>query len=435
MKTAISAIHARQILDSRGHPTVEVEVVLADGSLGIASVLSGASLGKREAVEKRDGDKSKFRGLGVFKAVENVNQVLGKKITGLDAHDQERVDQTMIDLDGTSNKENLGANAILAVSLAIARACAQSNKEPLFQYLTSLAPNLSQRIGLEFVLPVAQFNVINGGKHADNKLSFQEFMIIPFGFEKFSQSLQAASEIYMAIKDVLHNKNFHTNVGDEGGFAPSLSKTREALDIMVEAIALAGYKTGEQIYLGMDVAASTFQTGEGRYEVDGENVTPDDLNEYFKKLLADYPFLKSIEDPAGQDDWTSFKKIKDSLGKSVQIVADDLTVTNPKIFTKAILEQVANAIIVKYNQIGTLSETIKVIKMAKESGWRTVLGNRSGETVDDFEADLAVAFHLGQAKYGAPARGERVTKYNRLLQIEDLLGSQAKFAGRDVFNF
>ncbi|MBI3980852.1 phosphopyruvate hydratase [Candidatus Microgenomates bacterium] len=435
MKTAISAVHARQILDSRGHPTVEAEVVLSDGSYGIASVPSGASLGKREAVEKRDGDKSKFRGLGVLKAVENVNQIIGKKIIGLDAHDQEHVDQTLIDLDGTANKDNLGANAILSVSLAIARACAQSNKEPLFQYLTSLAPNVSQRIGLEFVLPVPHFNVINGGKHADNNLSFQEFMLIPFNFEKFSDSLCAGDEIYMALKDVIHNKNFHTNVGDEGGFAPSISKTREALDMIIEAISLAGYKVGEQIYIGLDVAASTFQTGEGKYGVDGEILAPEDLNLYFKKLVDDYPFLKSIEDPFGQDDWSGFKKIKESIGKTVQIVADDLTVTNPKIFTKAILEQVANAVIVKYNQIGTLSETLRVIKMAKDSGWRTILGNRSGETCDDFEADLAVAFHLGQAKYGALARGERVVKYNRLLQIEDILGSQAKFAGKDIFNF
>lgn len=435
MKTAISAVHARQILDSRGHPTVEAEVVLADGSYGIASVPSGASLGKREAVEKRDCDKSKFRGLGVLRAVENVNQIIGKKIIGLDAHDQEHVDQTMIDIDGTSNKENLGANAILSVSLAIARACSQSNKEPLFQYLTSLAPNVSQRIGLEFVLPVPHFNIINGGKHADNNLSFQEFMLIPYGFERFSDSLRAGAEVYMALKDVIHNKNFHTNVGDEGGFAPSLSKNREAIEMIVEAVTLAGYKLGEQIYLGMDVAASTFQTGEGRYEIDGENLSPEDLHEYFLKLIKDYPFIKSIEDPFGQDDWTGFKKIKENIGKTVQIVADDLTVTNPKIFTKAILEQVANAVIVKYNQIGTLSETLRVIKMAKDSGWRTILGNRSGETCDDFEADLAVAFHLGQAKYGALARGERVAKYNRLLQIEDLLGSQARFAGKNVFDF
>ncbi len=435
MKTSISAVHARQILDSRGTPTVECEVVLSDGSNGRASVPSGSSKGKREAVEKRDEDKSAFRGLGVLRAIDNVNNIIAKKITGLDAHDQEMVDQTMINLDGTQTKENLGANAILSVSLAIAKAAAASNQEPLFQYLTSIAPGLTQRIGIEYQLPVPQMNIINGGKHADSGLGVQEFMLIPFGFEKFSDALRASVEIYWFLKDILHNNNYHTNVGDEGGFAPQLKDTRQALDMIAEAVTKSGYILEEQVYVGMDVAASTFQSEGGRYLLDNQNFDTMSLIAYFEKLINDYPFLKSIEDPLGQDDWSGFKEITRQLGKRVQIVTDDLTVTNPQIFTKAILEQVGNAIIVKYNQIGTLTETLKVIKMAKDSGWKTVLGNRSGETTDDFEADLSAAFHLGQSKFGAPARGERLAKYNRLLRIEDMLGSQAKFAGKSAFNF
>ncbi len=434
MKTSIAAVHARQILDSRGTPTVEAEIILANGSSGIASVPSGASKGKREALEKRDGDLNKYRGLGVLRAVDNVNNIISKKIIGVDAHDQELLDQTMIDLDGTPTKESLGANAILAVSLACARACAASNQEPLFQYLTSLAPQLSQRIGLEFILPVPQLNLINGGKHADSGLAVQEFLLMPFGFEKFSDSLAAGVEIYWFLKDVLHNHNFHTNVGDEGGFAPQLKNTQEALNMMVEAVEKSGYKLGEQIYLGIDAAASIFQNS-GRYLIEEENLDSDGLINYYQKLIAEFPFLKSLEDPMGQDDWQGFKKITSEIGKTVQIVTDDLTVTNPQIFSKAILEQVGNAVIVKYNQIGTLTETLKVIKMAKDSGWRLILGNRSGETADDFEADLAVAFHLGQSKFGAPVRGERLAKYNRLLKIEDILGSQAKFAGKAGLGF
>lgn len=429
MKTSISAIHARQILDSRGTPTVETEIILADGLSGIASVPSGASKGKREALEKRDRDLTKYRGLGVLRAVDNVNNLISKKIIGMDAHDQEAIDQTMIDLDGTATKEKLGANAILSVSLACARACAASNASPLFQYLTSLAPQMTTRIGLEYILPVPQLNLINGGKHADSGLAVQEFIIMPFGFEKFSDSLTAGVEIYWFLKDVLHNHNFHTNVGDEGGFAPQLKDTREALNMMAEAVNKSGYKLGEQIYLGIDAAASSFQNN-GRYLIDGQNLDGEGLIEYYQKLIAEFPFLKSLEDPLGQDDWQGFKKITSEIGNSTQIVTDDLTVTNPEIFSKAILEQVGNAVIVKYNQIGTLTETLKVIKMAKASGWRIVLGNRSGETADDFEADLAVAFHLGQSKFGAPIRGERLAKYNRLLKIEDILGSEAKFAGK-----
>jgi enolase len=435
MKTAITAVHARQILDSRGMPTIEAEVVLSDSSLGIASVPAGASKGKREAVEKRDGIKEIYRGFGVLKGVENVNNTVAKKITGMDAHEQELIDQAMIELDGSLDKSNLGANAILAVSLANARACAESNKEPLFQYLASLAPNITQRIGLEFRLPVAQFNIVNGGKHADSLLSLQEFLLIPFGFEKFSESLRAATEIYWMLKDILHKHSFLTNIGDEGGLAPQIDKTKTVLEMIIEAVEISGYKLGEQIYLGLDSAASQFETDGGRYELDGEFYDTQRLISFYQELISSYPFLKSLEDPFGQDDWSGFKKINEVLGKTTQIVTDDLTVTNPQIFNKAILEQVGNAILVKYNQIGTLSETLKVIKMARNSGWRVIIGNRSGETTDDFEADLAVAFHLPQVKFGAPFRGERLAKYNRLLRIEDMLGSSGKFTGKEGLGF
>ncbi len=377
-----------------------------------------------------------YRGLGVLHAVDNIKNVIGPKIKGMDAHDQEAVDQTMIDLDQTPNKEKLGANAILAISLAIARSCAKSNGEPLFQYLTSLSPALSQRVGLEFHLPVPHLNVINGGMHADNNLSIQEFLIIPFGFEKFSESLRAGVEIYWLIRDCLKQSGSGINIGDEGGFAPNFKKTTEALDIIVEAVKRSGYKLGDQVYVGLDVAAThLLKGGQSSYTMDGEQYDSGNLVYFYKNLMTAYPFLKSIEDPFGQDDWIGFKKLNSEMNNQVQIVTDDLTVTNPSIFTKAILEQVGNTILVKYNQVGTLTETLKVMKMAKDSGWKTILGNRSAETVDDFVSDLAVAFHMDQVKFGAPSRGERLSKYNRLLEIEDLLGSQAKFPGRSAFSF
>lgn len=435
MKTTITEVSARQILDSRGTPTVEAEIILSDGTVGIASVPSGSSKGKREAVEKRDNDMVVYRGLGVLHAVDNIKNIIGPKIKGMDAHDQEEVDQAMIDLDGTPTKEKLGANAILAVSLAIARSCARSNGEPLFQYLTTLSPALSQRVGLEFHLPVLHLNVINGGMHADSPLSIQEFLIIPFGFEKFSDSLRAGVEIYWLVRDVLKIQNLGINTGDEGGFAPNIAKTGQAIEVIVEAVKRSGYKIGEQIYIGLDIAATHLSTGQGRYNMDGEQYDTGNLVYFYKNLMTTYPFLKSIEDPFGQDDWMGFKNLNKEMNNQVQVVTDDLTVTNPGIFTKAILEQVGNTILVKYNQVGTLTETLKVMKMAKDSGWKMILGNRSAETVDDFESDLAVAFHMNQVKFGAPSRGERLSKYNRLLEIENLLGSQAKFPGRSAFSF
>ena len=418
----ITAVHARQILDSRGNPTVEVEVLLEDGAFARAAVPSGASTGEWEAVERRDGDKSVYLGKGVLGAVKSVIEEISEEIIGIDAADQRTVDATMIALDGTNNKGKLGANAILGVSLAVAKAAAESADLPLYKYLGG--PNAH-------VLPVPMMNILNGGSHADSTVDIQEFMIAPIGFENYSDALRAGVEVYHSLKSVLHDRGLSTGLGDEGGFAPNLESNAAALDLIIEAIEKAGYKPGEQVALALDVASSEFYN-DGAYDFEGQKKSAEEMSAYYADLVAKYP-LVSIEDPLDENDWAGYKTLTEQIGDKVQIVGDDLFVTNPERLEKGINEGAANALLVKVNQIGSLTETLDAMELAQRNEYRCMVSHRSGETEDVTIADLAVATNAGQIKTGAPARSERVAKYNQLLRIEEELGDAAVYAGKSAF--
>lgn len=418
----ITAVHARQILDSRGNPTVEVEVLLEDGAFGRAAVPSGASTGEWEAVERRDGDKAVYLGKGVLGAVSAVIDEIAEEVIGIDATDQRAVDAAMIALDGTNNKGKLGANAILGVSMAVAKAAAESSDLPLYKYLGG--PNAH-------VLPVPMMNILNGGSHADSNVDIQEFMIAPIGFDTFSAALQAGVEVYHALKSVLHDRGLSTGLGDEGGFAPNLDSNAAALDLIIEAIEKAGYKPGEEIALALDVASSEFYN-DGAYEFEGQKKSAAEMSAYYADLVAKYP-LVSIEDPLDENDWEGYKTLTAEIGDKVQIVGDDLFVTNPERLAKGIEGGAANALLVKVNQIGSLTETFDAMSLAQRNEYRCMVSHRSGETEDVTIADLAVATNAGQIKTGAPARSERVAKYNQLLRIEEELGEQAVYAGKGAF--
>ena len=418
----ITAVHARQILDSRGNPTVEVEVLLEDGAFARAAVPSGASTGEWEAVERRDGDKSVYLGKGVLGAVKSVIEEISEEIIGIDAADQRTVDATMIALDGTNNKGKLGANAILGVSLAVAKAAAESADLPLYKYLGG--PNAH-------VLPVPMMNILNGGSHADSNVDIQEFMIAPIGFENYSDALRAGVEVYHSLKSVLHDRGLSTGLGDEGGFAPNLESNAAALDLIIEAIEKAGYKPGEQVALALDVASSEFYN-DGAYDFEGQKKSAEEMSAYYADLVAKYP-LVSIEDPLDENDWVGYKTLTEQIGDKVQIVGDDLFVTNPERLEKGINEGAANALLVKVNQIGSLTETLDAMELAQRNEYRCMVSHRSGETEDVTIADLAVATNAGQIKTGAPARSERVAKYNQLLRIEEELGDAAVYAGKSAF--
>ena len=417
----IAAIGAREILDSRGNPTVEVELALDDGTMSRAAVPSGASTGAFEAMELRDGEK-RYSGKGVERAVRAIEDVLAPELIGFEADDQRLIDQTMIDLDGTPNKAYLGANSILGVSLAVARAAADSSGLPLYRYLGG--PNAH-------VLPVPMLNILNGGAHADTNVDVQEFMVAPIGAPTFKESLRWGAEIYHALKTVLKKRGLATSVGDEGGFAPNLESNRAALDLILEAIALTGLKAGQDVALALDVAATEFHK-DGFYSFEGKKLSAAEMIEYYASLVAHYP-LVSIEDPLSEDDWDGWKAITDELGSKVQLVGDDLFVTNPIRLERGISSGTANALLVKVNQIGTLTETLDAVAMAQRAGYRCMMSHRSGETEDVTIADLAVATDCGQIKTGAPARSERVAKYNQLLRIEEQLDDAARFAGRQAF--
>ena len=418
----ITAVHARQILDSRGNPTVEVEVLLEDGAFARAAVPSGASTGEWEAVERRDGDKSVYLGKGVLGAVKSVIEEISEEIIGIDAADQRTVDQAMIALDATNNKGKLGANAILGVSLAVAKAAAESADLPLYKYLGG--PNAH-------VLPVPMMNILNGGSHADSNVDIQEFMIAPIGFENYSDALRAGVEVYHSLKSVLHDRGLSTGLGDEGGFAPNLESNAAALDLIIEAIEKAGYKPGEQVALALDVASSEFYN-DGAYDFEGQKKSAAEMSAYYADLVAKYP-LVSIEDPLDENDWEGYKTLTEQIGDKVQIVGDDLFVTNPERLARGIKEGAANALLVKVNQIGSLTETLDAMELAQRHEYRCMVSHRSGETEDVTIADLAVATNAGQIKTGAPARSERVAKYNQLLRIEEELGDAAVYAGKSAF--
>jgi enolase len=421
--TAIVDIHARAILDSRGNPTVEVDVTLEDGSLGRAAVPSGASTGAHEAVELRDGDKSRWGGKGVGKAISAVNGELADAVVGMEAEDQAEVDAAMIELDGTENKARLGANAILGVSLAVAKAAADARSLPLYRYVGGVDSNL---------LPVPMMNILNGGAHADNPIDFQEFMVMPVGAETFSEALRCGAEIFHALKAKLLAKGLSTSVGDEGGFAPNIASARAALDLIGEATAAAGYRLGTDVMIALDCAATEYFT-DGQYRMDGEGLalTPDENVEFLASLAADYPIV-SIEDGMAEDDMAGWKALTDKLGAKLQLVGDDLFVTNVKRLDQGIEDGIANSILVKVNQIGTLSETIDAVRLAQTSGYTAVMSHRSGETEDSTIADLAVALACGQIKTGSLARSDRTAKYNQLLRIEEELGEAACYAGREA---
>ena len=418
----IEAIHAREILDSRGNPTVEVEVLLTDGAMGRAGVPSGASTGAFEAVELRDGDKNRYQGKGVLQAVEAVLEVIAPELEGIDATDQRLIDSMMLELDGTPNKGKLGANAILGVSLAVAGAAAESAGLPLYRYLGG--PNAH-------VLPVPLMNILNGGSHADSDVDIQEFMVVPLGASTFSEGLRWGVEVYHNLKSVLQEKGLSTGLGDEGGFAPNLPSNRAALDLILEAITRAGYKPGTDIGLALDVASSEFFK-DGAYQFEGKALTAAEMSAYYVELVADYP-LVSIEDPLDEDDWEGWKTLTDAIGDKVQIVGDDLFVTNPERLSRGIEAATANSLLVKVNQIGSLTETLDAVSMAQRAGYTTITSHRSGETEDTTIADICVATNAGQIKTGAPARSERVAKYNQLLRIEEELDDAARYAGRSAF--
>ena len=417
----IMHIFAREILDSRGNPTVEVEALLADGSHGRAGVPSGASTGEHEAHELRDGDE-RYAGKGVLKAVENVNETIADELAGIEADDQRIVDTLMLELDGTDNKKNLGANALLGVSMAVAKAAADSAALPLYRYIGG--PNAH-------VLPVPMMNILTGGAHADSGVDVQEFMIAPIGAETFTEALRMGAEVYHALKSVLKSKDLSTGLGDEGGFAPSVGSTKEALDLIVEAIEKAGYKLGDDVALALDVASSEFFE-DGAYNFEGGKHSAEEMIKVYAELVEQYPIV-SIEDPLDENDWDGYVTLTEQLGDKVQIVGDDFFVTNPKRLAEGIEKNAANALLVKVNQIGTLTETFDAVELAHRNGYRTMMSHRSGETEDTTIADLAVALSCGQIKTGAPARSERVAKYNRLLRIEEELGPAAEYAGRSAF--
>ena len=424
----IKSLKAREILDSRGNPTIDVEAVLANGSTGIAAVPSGASTGKYEAVELRDGDERRYRGLGVLKAIDHVNTEIASAIVGMSALEQAAIDQRLIELDGTANKARLGANAILAASLAVAKAGASFQGIPLYRYLGGARAK---------VLPVPMLNILNGGKHASGSIDFQEFMIMPVGAADFHKAMQMSSEVYHCLRKVLEDKRLNTNVGDEGGFAPRLPSNKNALELLVAAIETAGYKAGRDLFIALDPAASTFYRGEkhgssdGRYILSREGVklSSAQMIDYYVKLVSEYPVI-SIEDGLAEDDWASWSSLTAQLGKRIQLVGDDLYATNMKRLEKGIAQEASNSILVKPNQIGTLTETLAVIKRAQRAGWTTIISHRSGETEDTTIADLAVASSAGLIKAGAPCRSERLAKYNRLLRIEEELGKAAQYPGK-----
>jgi len=419
----IRSVRAREILDSRGNPTVSAEVTLSDGAVGEASVPSGASTGKYEAVELRDGDKARFNGLGVLKAVSNINTEIAGTIKGMPANDQSAIDFKMIELDGTPNKSRLGANAILGVSLAVAHAAANQTGKPLYRSLNDVK---------EYILPVPMLNILNGGKHAADSTDLQEFMVVPAGARTFHDSLRMGTEIYHALKKVLKDKGLNTNIGDEGGFAPSLSSNKAAVEAILAAIEKTGYKAGKDCFIALDPASSEFyQRGKYVLAKEGKTLTSQQMVDFYVKWVTDYPIV-SIEDGMAEDDWTGWQLLTKKLGNKVHLVGDDLYVTNVKRLKQGIKTKASNAILIKVNQIGTLTETIDAINMAHKAGWRAVISHRSGETEDTTIADLAVALSTGLIKTGAPCRSERTAKYNRLLKIESELGKKAHFAGISV---
>jgi enolase 1/2/3 len=417
----IERVHAREILDSRGNPTIEVDVTLDDGAFGRAAVPSGASTGEHEALELRDGEASRYGGKGVLKAVANVIGPLAEVVSGLDAFDQRGVDRALIDLDGTEDKSALGANAVLGVSLAVARAAADSSGLPLYRYLGG--PNAH-------ILPTPQFNVINGGVHADNELEPQEFMLVPVGAASFSEALRWGAECYHALKAILHERGLSTAVGDEGGFAPAVATTAEALGLLVNAITAAGLEPGGEMALAMDPATSELQSGDGTYRLEGADRTADDMIAFWSDLLDRFPIV-SLEDGLAQDDWEGWARLNAAVGDRVQLVGDDLYVTNPERLERGLRDDSANAILIKLNQIGSLTETLDVMQLASWNAYGVVVSHRSGETADPVIADLVVATNAGQIKSGAPSRGERTAKYNQLLRIEEELGENASYAGVD----
>lgn len=427
--STIKTILAREILDSRGNPTIEADVTLDDGSVGRAAAPSGASTGSLEALELRDGDKARFLGKGVLQAVKNVNTVISETLLGVDALDQRRLDQLMIDLDGTENKSKLGANAILAVSLAAAKAAAQSKGVPLYQHFAELFGNT------EYQMPVPQMNIINGGEHADNSIDFQEFMILPTGLPSFSEALRAGAEIFHSLAKVLHEKGLSTAVGDEGGFAPNLESNEAAVGIIIQAIENAGYVPGKDIMIGLDVASTEFYK-DGQYilSAEGKSLNSKEFAEYLHVWVDKYPII-TVEDGMAEDDWDGWADLTTRVGHKVQLTGDDLFVTNTKILQRGIDEGVANSILIKFNQIGSLSETFDAVQMAHDAGFRATISHRSGETEDTTIADLAVATGAGQIKTGSLCRSDRVAKYNQLLRIEQELGDKAIYPGVAVFSF
>jgi enolase len=421
MSSTIVDIHAREILDSRGNPTVEVDVVLADGSFGRAAVPSGASTGIHEAWELRDGDKNRFLGKGVLQAVENVNEKLANELCGMDGLDQATVDARMIELDGTENKKNMGANALLGISMALARAAADYTNQPLFRYLGGAGAR---------ILPAPMMNIINGGQHADNDVDVQEFMVMPLGFDSFREAIRCGVEVFHNLKKVLKGKKLSTNVGDEGGFAPNLKSNVEALDVIKEAVNQAGYALGRQVFIALDVAASSFYDEKAKlYSIDGKKIPTADMVGLLESWVEKYPMICSIEDGCAEDDWDGWAELTKRIGKKVQLVGDDLFVTNTKRLQQGIEKGIANSILIKVNQIGTITETIEAIDMARRNGYSAVTSHRSGETEDSTIADLAVAMGTGQIKTGSASRTDRMAKYNQLLRIEEMLGDTAIYGG------
>ena len=421
----IKKIHGRMIIDSRGNPTIEADVTLLDGVIGRAAVPSGASTGSKEAIELRDGDKNQYYGKGVTKAVNNINKIISKEIQGMEVEDQASIDETMILMDGTDNKENLGANAILAVSMAVAQAAANSQKKNLFEYLNPNGP---------YSLPTPMMNIINGGAHADNNIDIQEFMIIPAGRPTFSEAIRCGAEIFQSLKSNLSKKKLATTVGDEGGFAPNLTSNEAALQLIIESIESAGYESGKDVFLGLDCASTEYYKND-EYHLTSENLTLDSgqMTDYLSTLCDKYPII-SIEDGMSEDDWSGWATLTEKLGKNIQLVGDDLFVTNPKILQQGIDKKIANSVLIKVNQIGTLTETFKTINLAKNAGYSTVISHRSGETEDTTIADIAVAFNAMQIKTGSMSRSERISKYNQLLRIEELLGDKVKYSGLSAFD-
>nr|MDK2850275.1 enolase [Candidatus Cloacimonadota bacterium] len=415
-------IKGREILDSRGNPTVEADVHLESGIRARAGVPSGASTGEREAIELRDGDKSRYLGKGVLKAVQNVNEIIAPKLMGLESLMQANLDMIMLELDGTENKSKLGANAILAVSMALARASAMELDLPLYRYLGGVNA---------VTLPVPMSNILNGGEHADNNVDIQEFMVMPLGANSFREALRMNAEVFHALKTILKGKGLATSVGDEGGFAPNLTSNEDALIVIVEAINKAGYKPGKDIFIAIDAAASSFVQKDGKYAIDSKMLSSEELISYYENLVAKYPIC-SLEDGLAENDWEGWKLLNQRLGKKIQLVGDDLFVTNPKLIRKGITEKSANSVLIKLNQIGSVTETIDAINTAHKAGWTAVVSHRSGETGDTFIADLAVALNTGQIKTGSISRSERVEKYNQLLRIEEELGEAAYFPGKAV---